>query len=92
LFATLIIAALGSIATEVRLAIGRKLDASDGIGFRVAQHLLAWTILPAPVFHTSMIWGGIITSRVAWRHVRYVVDKTGQVVDVARRPYSDTSV
>jgi hypothetical protein len=91
LFAILIIAALGSIATEVRLAIGRKLDASDGIGFRVAQHLAVWTILPAPVFHASVIWGGIITSRVAWRHVRYVVDKTGHVIDVARRPYSDKS-
>jgi hypothetical protein len=92
LFAILIIAALGSIATEVRLAIGRKLDASDGIGFRMAQHLAVWTILPAPVFHASVIWGGIITSRVAWRHVRYIVDKTGHVIDVARRPYSDKSV
>src|SRR5205823_8156508 len=87
--AILMIAALGSIATEIRLAIGRKLGVADGIGFRLAQHLLVWTILPAPVLHASVIWGGAITSPVVWRHVRYVVDKTGQVIDVARRPYSD---
>jgi Glycosyl transferase family 21 len=90
--AVLTIAALGSIATEIRLAIGRKLDAHDGIGLRLAQHLLVWTILPAPAFHASVIWGGVITSPVVWRHVRYVVDKTGQVVDITRRPYSDQSV
>ena len=80
----LVLAFLGSTVTEIRLAIGRKLGVTDGIGFRVAQHLLAWTILPAPVFHASVIWGGAVTSPVVWRHVRYVVDKTGQVIDVAR--------
>ncbi|HEY1432393.1 MAG TPA: glycosyltransferase family 2 protein [Stellaceae bacterium] len=90
--AVLTIAGLGSIATEIRLAISRKLDAHDGFGFRVAQHLLVWTILPALVFHASVIWGGVITSPVVWRHVRYVVDKTGQVVGTIRRPYSDKSV
>lgn len=90
--AVLIIAALGSTAAQIRLAIGKKLGVADGIGFRLTQHLVVWTILPAPVFHASMIWGGFITSPVVWRHVRYIVDKTGQVVDVARRPYSDNSV
>jgi hypothetical protein len=89
--AILVLACLGSIATEIRLAIGRKLGVADGIGFRLAQHLLVWTILPAPMFHASVIWGGAITSPVVWRHVRYVVDKTGKVIDVARRPYSDKS-
>jgi hypothetical protein len=87
-----VLACLGSIATEIRLGIGRKLDCADGIGFRLAQHLLVWTILPAPVFHASVIWGGFVTSPVVWRHVRYIVDKTGQVVDVTRGPYSDNSV
>jgi hypothetical protein len=87
----LVLACLGSTATEIRLAIGKKLGQADGIGFRLAQHLLAWTILPAPVFHASVIWGGAVTSPVVWRHVRYVVDKTGQVIDVTRRPYSDKS-
>ena len=72
--------------------IGRKLGVADGIGFRVAQHILVWTILPAPVFHASVIWGGFITSPVIWRHVRYVVDKAGRVIAVARRPHSDQSV
>jgi hypothetical protein len=90
--AILVIACLGSIATEIRLAIGRKLGVADEIGFHSTQHLLVWTILPAPVFHATVIWGGAVKSPVVWRHVRYVVDKTGQVVDVARRPYSDTPV
>jgi hypothetical protein len=29
---------------------------------------------------------------VVWAHVRYVVDKTGQVIEVARRPHSDQAV
>jgi len=91
LTALLVLACLGSIATEIRLAISRKLGVTDRIGFRVAQHLLVWTILPAPMFHAAVVWGGAITSPVVWRHVRYVVDKTGQVIDVSRRPYSDTS-
>jgi len=90
--ALLIIAALGSSASEIRLAISRKLGVVDAIGFRLAQHLLVWTILPAPVFHASVIWGGVVTSPVVWRHVRYVVDKTGHVIDVTRRPYPDKSV
>lgn len=82
------LACLGSIAAEIRLAIGRRLGAADGIGFRLAQHLLAWAILPAPAFHASVIWSGFVTSPVTWRHVRYAVDKTGRVIDVARRPHS----
>jgi hypothetical protein len=85
--ALLVLACLGSTATEIRFAISRKLGVTDGIGFRVAQHLLAWTILAGPMFHASVIWGGAVTSPVVWRHVRYAVDNTGQVIDVARRPY-----
>jgi cellulose synthase/poly-beta-1,6-N-acetylglucosamine synthase-like glycosyltransferase len=88
----LTLAGLGSVATEIRLAIGRKLGAPDGIGFRLSQHLLALTILPTPAFHASVIWGGFVTSPVVWRHVRYTVDKTGQVIDVSRRPHSDQSI
>jgi cellulose synthase/poly-beta-1,6-N-acetylglucosamine synthase-like glycosyltransferase len=87
--ALLVLCALGSIAVGIRLAISKKLGAVDRTGFRLAQHLLVWTILPAPAFHASVIWGGIVTSPVVWKHVRYVVDRTGRVVDVARRPYSD---
>jgi Glycosyl transferase family 21 len=92
LAAVVTVACLGSIATEIRLAIGKKLGAADGIGFRLSQHLLAWTILSAPGFHASVIWGGLVTSPVLWAHIRYIVDKTGQVVEVARRPHSGRSI
>jgi Glycosyl transferase family 21 len=88
----LTLAGLGSLTTEIRLAIGRKLGAADKIGVRASQHLSAWAILPAPVFHASVIWGGLIASPVIWAHVRYSIDKTGEVVDVTRRPYSDPSI
>jgi hypothetical protein len=88
----ILIAALGSIATEIRLTIGKRLGATDGTGLRLAQHLLAWTILPAAGFHASVIWGGFVTSPVVWRHIRYIVDKTGQVIDATRRPHSDPSI
>jgi hypothetical protein len=90
LTALLVLAALGSIAAGLRLAIGKKLGAADSIGFRLAQHLLAWTIVPAPAFHASVIWASFVTSPVVWAHNRYIVDKTGRVVDVVRRPYSAT--
>jgi cellulose synthase/poly-beta-1,6-N-acetylglucosamine synthase-like glycosyltransferase len=89
LAALLVLCALGLIAIEIRLAISRRLGVADGIGLRLVQHLLVWTILLAPVFHASVIWGGALISPVVWRHVRYVVDKTGRVVGVSRRPYSD---
>jgi cellulose synthase/poly-beta-1,6-N-acetylglucosamine synthase-like glycosyltransferase len=88
LAAIVVIAALGSITTEIRLAIGRKLGVRDGNGFRVSQHLLAWAILPGPLFHGSAIWGGSVISPVVWRHVRYRVDRTGRVTGVARSPYT----
>ncbi len=88
----LTLAGLGSVTTEIRLAIGRKLGAADQIGVRASQHLSAWAILPAPVFHAAVIWGGFVVSSVQWAHVRYGVDETGKVVDVARRPYSDPSI
>jgi Glycosyl transferase family 21 len=92
LVAILVLACLGSITTEIRLGIGKKLGAADKIGLRLSQYLLAWTILPAPAFHASVIWGGFVTSPVLWAHIRYIVDKTGRVTEVARRPHSDQSI
>jgi cellulose synthase/poly-beta-1,6-N-acetylglucosamine synthase-like glycosyltransferase len=88
----ILIAALGSIATEIRMTIGKRLGVTDGTGLHIAHHLLAWTILPAAGFHASVIWGGFVTSPVVWRHIRYIVDKTGRVIDVTRRPHSDQSI
>ena len=88
----LVLACLGSITTEIRLAIGKKLSAPDRIGFRLSQHLLAWTVLPSPAFHASVIWSGFFTSRVPWGHVHYIVDSTGKVIKVVRQSHSDQSV
>lgn len=89
LLAILALACLGSIATETRLASGKRLGVRDAIGFRLSQHLLAWMILPIPGFHGSAIWGGFITSPVQWSHIRYTVDGRGRVIKVARQPHSD---
>lgn len=89
---TLVLGCMGSIAAEIRLGIGRKLGAADMIGFRLCQHILAWTILPAAGFHASVIWGGVVTSPVLWAHIRYIVDKTGRVIEVARQPHSKRSI
>jgi hypothetical protein len=83
----LAIACLGSIATEIRLAIGRRLGVADRIGVRLSQHLLAWTILPIPCFHAGVIWGGFVTSPVRWAHIRYIVDSKGRVVEATRQPH-----
>jgi len=40
----------------------------------------------------SVILAGLVTSPVVWRHVRYVVDRTGRVIEVSRGPYSDQQV
>ena len=86
--AILLVAVLGSAAQEVRLAAGRRLGVTDGAGFRLTQHLLVWLVLPLPVFHASVIWGGLAASRVRWAHIRYVVDRRGRVTGATRRPHS----
>jgi hypothetical protein len=85
----LVAAALGSIATEIRLAVGKRLGVAEPIGFRLSQHLLVWLILPLPGFHASVIWGGFVSSPVQWAHIRYRVDRRGRVTDVMRRPHAD---
>lgn len=89
LSAILVAAALGSIATEIRLAVGKRLGVADRIGFRLSQHLLVWLILPVSAFHASAIWGGVAASRVRWAHIHYRVDRRGRVTGVMRRPHSD---
>jgi hypothetical protein len=85
--AILLVAVLGSAAQEVRLAAGRRLGVSDSLGFRLSQHLLVWLVLPLPVFHASVIWGGLAASRVRWAHIRYAVDRRGRVTGATRRPH-----
>jgi cellulose synthase/poly-beta-1,6-N-acetylglucosamine synthase-like glycosyltransferase len=85
----LALAALGSIATEMRCGIGKHLGAPDRGGVRLWQHLLAWMILPIPGFHATVIWASFVTSPLRWAHICYIVDREGQVTDLSRGPYSD---
>lgn len=85
------IAALGSATTELRTAIGARLDVADDLGTRLLQHLLNWMIVPIPAVHASMMWGGLVTSPVRWAHIRYVVDRRGQVTGAVRQPHSGHS-
>ena len=85
------IAALGSATTELRTAIGAKLDVADRLGTRLRQHLLNWMIVPIPAVHASMIWGGLVTSPVRWAHIRYLVDRRGRVTGAVREPHSGHS-
>jgi len=74
---------LGSIATEVRRAIGRRLAVTDPPGFALAQHLLVWATLPLAAFHASVVWAAAVRSPVAWAHVRYTI-RRGRVVAASR--------
>jgi hypothetical protein len=48
-------------------------------------------IVPIPAVHASMIWGGLVTSPVRWAHIRYLVDRRGQVTGAVRQPHSGHS-
>lgn len=85
------VACLGSITAELRGRVGQRLGVPDRLGLRLWQHLFCWAILLLPGLHASAIWGGCVTSRVEWAHIRYGVDSTGRVTEVVRRPYSDRS-
>jgi cellulose synthase/poly-beta-1,6-N-acetylglucosamine synthase-like glycosyltransferase len=78
---------LGSVVTEIRCSIGRRLEVPDRRRVVLAQHLLAWTILPALVFYVSAIWASIVYSPVRWAHVRYTMDARGRVRSASRFPY-----
>lgn len=85
------IAALGSATTGLRTAIGARLDVANPLGTRLLQHSLNWMIVPIPAVHASMIWGGLVTSPVRWAHIRYLVDRRGQVTGAVREPHSGHS-
>ena len=75
---------LGSVATEVRRAISRRLAVIDQSGLVLAQHLLIWATLPLAAFHASLVWAAALRSPVVWAHVRYAVDNHGRVVGALR--------
>jgi cellulose synthase/poly-beta-1,6-N-acetylglucosamine synthase-like glycosyltransferase len=75
---------LGSVATEARRRISRRLAVTDPAGFALAQHLLVWATLPLAAFHASIVWAAVLRSSVVWAHVRYRVDRRGRVVAASR--------
>jgi cellulose synthase/poly-beta-1,6-N-acetylglucosamine synthase-like glycosyltransferase len=81
------LALLGSAVTEIRRSIGRRLAVPDRWRVALAQHILAWTILPALVFYVSVIWASIVYSPVRWAHIRYTMDARGRVRSASRFSY-----
>jgi Glycosyl transferase family 21 len=83
-----LIAASGSIATELRRAVGRRIGAAaDHFSSVIYQHLLVWTIVPVGGLYVSLIWGGAFTSGVRWAHVQYSLDRSGRVLAARRHPH-----
>ncbi len=82
-----LIAASGSVATELRRAVGRRIGAADGLACTSYQHLLNWAILPIGAWYVSLIWASAFTSVVRWAHVQYSLDRSGRVLAARRHPY-----
>ena len=82
-----LIAASGSVATELRRAVGRRVGAADGLACTSYQHLLNWAILPIGAWYVSLIWASAFTSVVRWAHVQYSLDRSGRVLAARRHPY-----
>jgi hypothetical protein len=82
-----LVAALGSVATEFRRAVGRRIGVADGLVCTTYQHLLTWAILPIGAWYISLIWASTFTSVVRWAHVQYSLDRSGRVLAAQRHPY-----
>jgi len=82
-----LVAALGSVATEFRRAVGRRIGVADGLVCTTYQHLLTWAILPIGAWYISLIWASAFTSVVRWAHVQYSLDRSGRVLAAQRHPY-----
>lgn len=82
-----LVAALGSLATEFRRAVGRRIGVADGLVCTTYQHLLTWAILPIGAWYISLIWASAFTSVVRWAHVQYSLDRSGRVLAAQRHPY-----
>jgi hypothetical protein len=82
-----LVAASGSVATEFRRAVGRRIGVADGLVCTTYQHLLIWAILPIGAWYISLIWASAFTSVVRWAHVQYSLDRSGRVLAAQRHPY-----
>jgi hypothetical protein len=87
LFVLVLVAALDSIATGLRRAVGHRIGAVDAAGSTSYQHMLIWTILPIGVWYVSLVWASAFTSVIRWAHVEYLLDRFGHVLAARRHPY-----
>jgi hypothetical protein len=78
---------LGSATVQQRLGVGRRLGVVDPVAFVMAQHVLVWSFLTIAAFHAAAVWAGFFYSPMVWAHVRYRIDRQGQVVSAVRSPY-----
>ncbi|MBV8507541.1 MAG: glycosyltransferase family 2 protein [Alphaproteobacteria bacterium] len=83
-----LIAASGSVATELRCAVGRRIGAPDSLACTIYQHVLNWAIFPIGAWYVSFLWASAFTSVVRWAHVQYSLDRSGRVLAVRRHPYA----
>ena len=87
LLVLVLVAALDSVATELRRAVGRRIGADDGAASTSYQHMLTWAILPIAAWYVSLILASALTSVIRWAHVEYLLDRSGHVLAARRHPY-----
>jgi hypothetical protein len=85
--ALVLLGLVGSATVAVRGAISHWLGVPDRTTVSVAFHLLVWSILPTAAFHVAAIWASIVYTPVRWSHVRYKVDRHGQVLAAEHSPH-----
>jgi hypothetical protein len=91
LAALLGVAGLDLISAELRLYASRRLGVVDDAAFKMLNRLFALAILPLPITWAAIVLASFPTSRIAWAHVRYLVDKKGRVLQVERDAASSTA-
>jgi hypothetical protein len=79
--ALIVVGLLGSAGIALRGRIGRQLRVVDISGLALLQHFFVWAILPITLFHASLLWASLSTTRVRWAHFCYRVH-AGRVIGV----------
>jgi len=79
--ALVVLGLLGSAGIALRGHIGRQLRVADLRGFALLQHFFVWAIVPIALFHASVLWGSLSTTRVRWAHFCYRV-RAGRVMGI----------
>lgn len=79
--ALIVVGLLGSAGIALRGRIRRQLRVVDISGLTLLQHFFVWAILPITLFHASLLWASLSTTRVRWAHFCYRVH-AGRVIGV----------